>query len=170
MFQITIRCEKVIHFGSDCAPPIGGGWTTYDLNSPAPDSFPGEFERYGWVERDGKHYCQRHNPDLIGEKVTISRDYVEVAPGVRVRWPGAIQQGDNMQIEVQVEDPGASPETSPPLCHEEFDGSCPSCNQRKWVAMMADAYANLLPGDADPAELFELFDPRRGVVNRDQEG
>lgn len=102
MFQILVRCERSAEFGSRCSEPnFSGFWTAYDVTEAPPASFWKDYERLGWTTRDGKHYCPQHNPDLIGEQVTISRDYVEVAPGVRVRWPGAHQPGDNMHIEVQ---------------------------------------------------------------------
>jgi hypothetical protein len=105
MYQVTVRCEKAIQFASGCKGQNGGGWTTYDLTEPVPDGFPAELERAGWVERDGKHYCPKHDPAKQGQLVQIGMDYVELAPGVRVRWPGADRAGDSFPIEVQRDEP-----------------------------------------------------------------
>ena len=100
MYTVIVGCEKGATAFSGCIRS-GMGWRTEDPSQPMPEDFRASLVTAGWVERDGKHYCPQHNPDLVGEQVTISRDYVEVAPGVRVRWPQAREQGDTMQIEVQ---------------------------------------------------------------------
>lgn len=115
MYEITIKCEKIGAYGG-CH--YAGGWRTNDLSEPPPPEYLAAFTEHGWVERDGKHYCELHNPDLAGEQVMVSRKYVEVAPGVHVRWPGAQQAGDTFPLEVKVE--AAHADHDEPLTPEQI--------------------------------------------------
>lgn len=177
MYQVVVRCKKAAAFGSRCSDPnLSGFWTTYDPAQEPPASFWKDYERFGWITLDGKHYCPQHNPDLIGEQVTISRDYVEVAPGVRVRWPGAHQQGDNMRIEVKV-DPQP---TERPLA------AFHSPEAKQWKADVVQTLARRAAGLPEPdpdgvlrpsCEQMQAWvdggqpvEPRSAVVNRDREG
>lgn len=40
--------------------------------------------------------------------VAVGLEYVEIAPGVRARWPGAVAEGDSFPIEVQVDVPNGA--------------------------------------------------------------
>lgn len=98
MFRVEILCDGVPYpsFACDRA-----GWTTVDRAEPMPNEVWQSLVLTGWAERDGKHYCPRHDPTQQGVRVAIGRDYVELAPGVRARWPGAERTGDTFPIEVQ---------------------------------------------------------------------
>lgn len=98
MYEITVRCEKA---GVASACGYFGGWRASDLSEPRPAEWTAAFAEHGWIERDGKHYCQRHDPANEGELVQVGLRYVELAPGVRARWPGAAREGDYFPIEVQ---------------------------------------------------------------------
>lgn len=98
MYEIAIRCERGAGFGSHCG---WVAWTSTDLTADPPPPILQDMAERGWVERDGKHYCPRHDPDKVGRMVSASLEYVEIAPGVHVRWPGAHQEGDSVMIEVR---------------------------------------------------------------------
>lgn len=101
-YTISIRCEKD-GVGSQC------GWVSWDTMTPdiaIPAGILQDMADRGWVERDGKHYCPRHDPQTEGQMVKISVSYTEVAPGVHVRDPRATQEGDFSMIEVRVIAPG----------------------------------------------------------------
>lgn len=104
MYRVQVVCEKA---GKTFDPrhKIGGYWETDNPAEPMPDRFQQVLAEHGWVERDGKHYCQRHDPALRGEAVTVGEQYVEIAPGVRVRYPYAGEAHDITTIEVQLFEP-----------------------------------------------------------------
>jgi hypothetical protein len=106
MYHVSITCEKSASF-ERCH---GWSWQTNDLAAPVPDHISIKIAEYGWIEQDGKHYCPKHNPAEQGEILQVSLSYREIAPGVRVRWPGASAEGDSYPLEVHrsvpVDDPG----------------------------------------------------------------
>jgi len=101
MYRISVHCEAggVLGFCGEA------GWTADTLNGEIPPEFLDDLARRGWAEHDGKYYCRRHDPAKQGVRVAVGLEYVEIAPGVRARWPGAIAEGDLFPIEVQVDEP-----------------------------------------------------------------
>jgi hypothetical protein len=104
MYRVEVVCNAGMPFG-DCGGYAGGWWTTDNPAEPMPTEFRNSLAEAGWVEADGKHYCPRHDPAKQGVLVSVGRDYVELAPGVRARWRGAERAGDFMPIEVQCDVP-----------------------------------------------------------------
>lgn len=103
-FRISVHCEAsgVLSF---CGDP---GWTADELGGPVPPEFIASLAEHGWAERDGKFYCRKHDPAKQGVVVAVGLEYVEIAPGVRARWPGAVAEGDSFPIEVQVDAPNGT--------------------------------------------------------------
>lgn len=107
-------------------------------------------DEHGWVRHGDKHYCPRHNPDLIGERINVGFEYVEIAPGVRARCPGAGLPGDWMTIEVQVDKP-ADPPTVDPIreARERFEERAEFAARAAW---------GLAPMPVPPEAIFDTAD------------
>lgn len=81
------------------------GWRADRLDEPMPTETQQDMAERGWVERDGKHYCPRHDPQIAGQMMQIGLGYIEIAPGVWARSPLAQEEGDSFPIEVRVTNP-----------------------------------------------------------------
>jgi len=99
-YWISVRCE-----GSGARSFCGDGWSAETPDGSIPAEFGADVAARGWAERDGKWFCPRHDPAKQGTMVKVGLNYVELAPGVRARWPGAVTEADSFPIEVQVDDP-----------------------------------------------------------------
>lgn len=125
MYQVYIHCEKYGAFmGRACE---AASYSTPDLTAPVPADVTDAMAKRGWVERDGKHYCARHDPAKQGEMVRVSLEYLEIAPGVRIRYGLAGQEGDSVPIEVFRDEPFTPIDLDPTALarlatNEGFDG------------------------------------------------
>lgn len=97
MYYVSITCEKS---GTGLKQCHSLWWETNELAAPIPDHISAKMAEGGWIEQAGKHYCPKHDPAEQGEILQVSLSYREIAPGVRVRWPGAAQEGDSYPLEV----------------------------------------------------------------------
>ncbi|ACU71878.1 hypothetical protein Caci_2969 [Catenulispora acidiphila DSM 44928] len=187
MYEVSIRCEKS-GFGSSCM--YAGGWRTNDLSEPEPAEWGAAFAEHGWVVRDGLHYCPRHDPAKEGECVRIGLEYVELAPGVRARWPQAQQDGDSIAVEVQrdglVELAMANEREKARIAFEVQDGGLPDFTAEDWGKLrrfapgLVDAILDASPMErreyvvsaSEPAELRtpEEWGERYGVDIMDPDG
>ena len=85
MIAVRITCEK------DPSRTVAGG-------NPCPyadiEVDPGrsldlqiydQLKPLGWSFNGEQQFCPHHNPDLIGQRLDLSRDYIEPVPGVHLR-------------------------------------------------------------------------------------
>lgn len=101
----------MIRIGFGCDGARGTlGKTCYFIEVPehisldrAKEWIDAEMQNREWVRNGDKHFCPEHNPALKGEQIMVSSEYVEIAPGVRVRLPGETRSF-GMEIEVQRDD------------------------------------------------------------------
>lgn len=87
MIEVNVRltCERFSYAGS---PPTCSAQPLVFDHIPAADELARYLAAGGYVtDADGKHLCLRHAE--AGERVIVTGEFQEIAPGVLVRMPGS---------------------------------------------------------------------------------
>lgn len=85
--HVVVACDKFSRFNGPLPPSCSAEPIEFD-HAPTGDALTAALTAAGYVaDKDGHHLCPRHADQ--GERVTVTGDWQEIAPGVLVRAPRA---------------------------------------------------------------------------------
>lgn len=107
-----IRCESPTMSFDDPCPPLklypnikhdGRMATNGDLVAldDVPQAMAERMRLKGWVTVDGRHFCPRHTPDKVGNRVALCGEYVLIGEGWEARVPDGSLVPAVLEIEVR---------------------------------------------------------------------
>lgn len=92
--NVIVSCQRSLSTFDRCVP-LAATLETGSVHAWAAEAI----KTNGWTLADGMPFCPRHDPAQQGEIVQVGVQYVEIAPGVRVRLTHG-QFGDTFPFEV----------------------------------------------------------------------
>lgn len=103
MISVRITCN------GDASRTIGGGIPCPYADLEVDPGRSLDFQIYdqlkplGWsFNGPDQQFCPHHNPDLAGQHIVISRDYIEPVPGVRLRLRDQAVEGGGSRVHVEI--------------------------------------------------------------------
>src|SRR5207302_772930 len=82
--HVVATCDKFSRFNGPLPPSCSAEPVEFD-HAPTADELAQALTEAGYVTKDSGHLCPRHADQ--GERVTVTGDWQEIAPGVLVRAP-----------------------------------------------------------------------------------